>query len=346
MKTYIRGNCKTYNMKSNSIKKLINEALYIIDNLGVPIQDLTSRRLERMAMAFLAVIDVNNSNNWNKAKDINSQRAITSREIIEYINKNFNENISSGSYDDIRRKDLSRLVEAGIICKGVVLKKNSKNIAVNVNDSSRGNSLNAEYTQLIRSYGSEGWEKKVESFLKDKVTLSERFMQKRDLEKMNVKLPNSRILEFTLGGHNHLQKLIIEEFLPRFGFNAEVLYVGDAANKYLFYEKDRLEKLGFFNLQQGELPDIVAYSKDKNWIYVFEAVYTCNPVTISRKLKIEELTKECTADIIYISAFLDKDTFRKHVANIAWETEAWIADNPDHMVHFNGDKFMGPYAKK
>ena len=31
------------------------------------------------------------------------------------------------------------------------------------------------------------------------------------------------------------------------------------------------------------------------------------------------------------------------MAEIAWETEVWIADNPDHMVHFNGDKFLGPY---
>ena len=24
--------------------------------------------------------------------------------------------------------------------------------------------------------------------------------------------------------------------------------------------------------------------------------------------------------------------------------EVWIADNPDHLIHFDGDKFLGPYT--
>lgn len=60
-------------------------------------------------------------------------------------------------------------------------------------------------------------------------------------------------------------------------------------------------------------------------------------------LQLEKLTKNCKADIVYVTAFLDRPKFRKFMAEIAWETEVWIADNPDHMVHFNGDKFLGPY---
>ncbi|MFS2517149.1 MULTISPECIES: BsuBI/PstI family type II restriction endonuclease [Parabacteroides] len=30
------------------------------------------------------------------------------------------------------------------------------------------------------------------------------------------------------------------------------------------------------------------------------------------------------------------------MADIAWETEVWIAENPGHMIHFNGDRFIGP----
>jgi len=33
------------------------------------------------------------------------------------------------------------------------------------------------------------------------------------------------------------------------------------------------------------------------------------------------------------------------MTDIAWETEVWIADNPDHLVHFNGDKFLGSYKE-
>ncbi|HLE39935.1 MAG TPA: BsuBI/PstI family type II restriction endonuclease, partial [Nitrospirota bacterium] len=46
--------------------------------------------------------------------------------------------------------------------------------------------------------------------------------------------------------------------------------------------------------------------------------------------------------LIYVSAFPDFSEFHKHVGKIAWETEVWIAEFPDHMIHYNGDKFLGP----
>ena len=38
----------------------------------------------------------------------------------------------------------------------------------------------------------------------------------------------------------------------------------------------------------------------------------------------------------------DFKTFKKFSESLAWETEVWIADMPDHMIHLNGDKFLGP----
>ena len=32
--------------------------------------------------------------------------------------------------------------------------------------------------------------------------------------------------------------------------------------------------------------------------------------------------------------------FRQHITDIAWETEVWTADNPDHIIHFNGERFL------
>jgi adenine-specific DNA-methyltransferase len=49
---------------------------------------------------------------------------------------------------------------------------------------------------------------------------------------------------------------------------------------------------------------------------------------------------------VYVTAFLDKADFRKYAADIAWETEVWIAETPDHMIHFNGPKFLGPYRRR
>ncbi|MEI2612097.1 MAG: BsuBI/PstI family type II restriction endonuclease [Candidatus Promineifilaceae bacterium] len=57
------------------------------------------------------------------------------------------------------------------------------------------------------------------------------------------------------------------------------------------------------------------------------------------------LTRHCSAFIVYVTAFPNRATFRKFIAEIAWETEVWIAEEPDHLIHFDGEKFLGPYAK-
>jgi type II restriction enzyme len=125
-----------------------------------------------------------------------------------------------------------------------------------------------------------------------------------------------------------------------------VLYVGDTADKYLWREEKKLKALKFFELSRGELPDIVAYSKTKNWLYLIEAVHAANPISPLRLIELRNLTKECTAEVIYVTAFLNRDTFRRFAPEIAWETEVWIAESPDHLVHFDGERFLGPYNHK
>jgi hypothetical protein len=102
-------------------------------------------------------------------------------------------------------------------------------------------------------------------------------------------------------------------------------------------------KLGLAQLAHEELPDIIAYSATKNWLFLIEAVHTSGPISEMRLIQLQRLLKGCKADVVYVTAFLNRVKFRQYVADIAWETEVWIADNPDHMVHFNGDKFIGPY---
>jgi len=103
--------------------------------------------------------------------------------------------------------------------------------------------------------------------------------------------------------------------------------------------------LNFFEISHEELPDIIAYSPVKNWLYLIEAVYSSGPISEIRLLQLQKLTKNCYAEIIYVTAFQTRSKFRQFMADIAWETEVWIADSPDHLIHFNGDRFLGPYGR-
>lgn len=335
MKVYINPQeLKTFSEKSAKVQELINTALFILDKFGIPL-NATPRRLERMAIAFLASGNIKTVADLKNTKDLNDGHALKTREIISFVNAHFGENISSGSYDDIRRKDLKLLTVAEVVLQS------SPNAATN--DSTRGYTLNPTYAELIRSFGTTDWEKLVTDKLRHIEPLNTKLKREREIAKVNVTLPSGGKLTFSAGEHNNLQKAIIEDFLPRYGYGAEVLYVGDTSDKYLYLEQEALTKLNFFEISHEELPDVIAYSKQKNWLYLIEAVHSSGPINELRLIQLQKLTKSCKADIVYVTAFLDKAKFRKFIADIAWETEVWIADNPDHLVHFNGDKFLGPY---
>ena len=144
------------------------------------------------------------------------------------------------------------------------------------------------------------------------------------------------------GKHNLVQAAVIEEFAPRFAPGAKVLYIGDTENKDLYVDKVALEKIGIPITEHSKLPDIIIYDECKEWLFLIEVVTSHGPVSPKRMLELEDFLKETEVGKIYVTAFPDRAEFRKHIADIAWETEVWIADNPDHMIHFNGDRFIGP----
>jgi len=321
--------------KSKSTQKIINEALDILENVGVPLNTKTERGLERMAICFLAVSGV--TKNWTKAKGASENRHLKTRDIIKFINENLEETISSGSYDDIRRKDLKLLVLADLIINS------GDNPNAATNDPTRGYALHPDFKELIVTYNTDKWNSELKEFKKNRPNLSEILARKRNIEKIPVTLPDGKPIELSMGDHNILQKEIIEKFLPRFGSDCTVLYIGDTSNKILHIEENELRKLNFFELSHDELPDIIAYSKKKNWLYLIEAVHSSGPMSEIRVLELKKLLKSCKAELIFVTAFLKRNEFRKWIMDIAWETEVWIADNPDHLVHFNGHKFLGAY---
>jgi DNA (cytosine-5)-methyltransferase 1 len=326
--------------KPAKLVKLCNEALLVLSKLGIPLDGLKPRELEKMAMAFLALADVKRSADWSKTRIREGKDTLKSRDIIAYLNTHFDEKISMGSYDDIRRKDLKLPVVAGII----IASANKPNAARN--DPARGYSLSPEYVELVRRFGQPDWVDAMEEFMADRPTLAERLDAARQIEIVPIKLPYGQTIQFSPGEHNLLQKAIIEQFLPRYGFGAEVLYVGGNAKKILVKDEQKLKSLKFFELAHGELPDIVAYSPIKNWLFLIEAVHSSGPISPVRLSELKRLAKHCAADIVFITAFLNRDAFRKFAPEIAWETEVWIADAPDHMVHFDGDKYLGPYKSQ
>lgn len=335
-----RINCpKSFDNKSPEIQKLIKESLQILSCLGIPVDETTERKKEKMAMAFLAVGNVRSSNDWKKIRDSNSDYSVTTKEIIDFDNNYLEDNISRGSYDYVLRDDLKLLLLADVVIK-------SKPMA-NTSNPTRGYKISAEYSRIIRNYGQSDWFKQVKTFNSSHPTYEEKISQNRNLPKIKVTTPDGKKIELKDGEHNAIQKSIIEEFLPRFGYGAQLLYCGDSDNKYgLIFEEKILQKLGFSDLKQSKLPDVVAYSPSKDWVYMIEAYHTSNPITATRKLELQKIMGESSNKGIFITAFENVNSYHKCTEELAWETEIWIATEPDHMQHRDGLRFLGPMSEE
>ncbi len=201
--------------------------------------------------------------------------------------------------------------------------------------------LTEETLRLISQIQTQELEKSISRFLEYHEKLIDIYASKKKMTMMPVRI-NGADFSFSAGKHNELQKAIIEEFAPRFAPNAECLYVGDTIKKDLVKNVRKLETLGFEITLHDKMPDVVLYREDKNWIYFIESVTSVGPMDPKRILEIEDMTKDVIARKIFVTAFLDFKTYKKFSETLAWETEVWIAEMPEHMIHLNGDKFLGP----
>lgn len=331
MEIKIQPNKYTKTEKPQHVKQLIYDTLDLLQAVGLPLYD-TDRGNERMATAFLAVARVQRS--LGEACSIYEAAPLRTRDIIEYENRIFLQDISPGSYDDVRRKDLKFLTEAG-----VVLNTGEMNASA-TNSPNRKYGLAPEFAQLTKTYGTEQWQAALETYRDTALQLRKALERKRELDMFPVHLPSGMEIKLHNDAHNRLQATIIRDFLPRFGFGADVLYVGDAADKDLWVDKEQLARLRFFTLEHDKLPDIVAYSPEKNLLYLIECLHSTGPMDELRVKHLKELLRDCPAQLLFFTAFESKKAFRSWAAKIAWESEVWIAESPDHLIHFNGYKFL------
>jgi adenine-specific DNA-methyltransferase len=171
--------------------------------------------------------------------------------------------------------------------------------------------------------------------------------------KISVTLPSGANVKLSPGIHNQLHADIVHEFCSRYiGEGGKVLYIGDTASsrneggKLMLLESEYLESLGITPMSHDKLPDVVVYDEKNKWLFMIEAVTSHGPVSPKRWIELTKAFEQSKVGIVYVTAFPSKAEFRKFAADIAWETEVWIAEDPEHMIHFNGDRFLGPHSRE
>lgn len=198
--------------------------------------------------------------------------------------------------------------------------------------------------RLARAYASPAWNDTLAAFLKTENVLRRLQPREREMGMIPVRLPDGRELRLTAGGQNELVKKIVEEFCPRFTPGGIVIYVGDTGDKKRHIEDGYLERLGVKIEEHGKIPDLVIHLEQKNWLVLIEAVTSHGPIGLKRHNELKELFGTARAGLVFVTAFLSRRAMTRYLAHIAWETEVWVAEAPSHIIHFNGERFLGPYT--
>lgn len=318
------------------MERKLEQAKEILKALGLPRQQFN----DRSAWVFLSLANIKPDDNWGDAE----APLLPTVTIMGFIRDFYDMDYKPNSRETIRRQTLHQFEQASIV------ERNRDNPNRSTNSKDNNYSLNQPIVDILKAYPEGNWKKRVEQFLVDSPSLRARYEKKVNKAKIPITLPDGSEITLSPGAHNQLHADVIHEFCPRFiGEGGRVLYIGDTASsrneggKLMHLESDYLLSLGVSPMAHDKLPDVVVYDEKRKWLFLIEAVDSHGPVSPKRWNELEEALKECNVGKVYVTAFPGQKEFRKDAANIAWETEVWIADNPDHMIHFNGDRFLGPH---
>lgn len=316
-------------MPKVAAQKRIDDACELLRLLGLPKEQLN----DRSALALLALANLTPHDDWKNAESA----CIGVTPIMQFADRSYGVKYAPNTRETFRRFTLHQFVEAGLVVA------NPDKPDRPTNSPAYCYQLRPEALALIRSYGYRDFDASLSAYLREAPQLAKLYAQEREMARVPVRLSNDVLVTLSKGGQNELVVKIIEEFLPRFAPGGYVVYVGDTDNKELFFDRAYLEKLGVSIEKHGKMPDVVIHHVEKNWLLLIEAVTSHGPVNPKRRGELKGLFGKSSAGLVFVSTFLDRSAMTKYLRDIAWETEVWVAESASHIVHFNGERFLGPY---
>lgn len=312
-----------------SAESKIIESSAILASLGFPPEQTN----ERSALALLALADLKPENDWSSA----TANLIGVQSIMNFAGDIYGKAYKTGSRETFRKRTLHQFVDAGLA------RYNPDDPKRPVNSPHACYQLDPAALELVKTYNTMAWSRAILRYNAKRKSLSAKYAGHREMAQVPVVLPSGKELVLSAGAHSELIRAVISEFAPRFAPGSQLLYVGDTGDKWVHFDQDALKDLGVDIDPHGKMPDVILYFGERDWLLLVEAAETSNPVDSKRHSDLRSIFSGASCGIVYVTAFLERAVLGKFLSDIAWETEVWVADHPSHLIHFNGQRFLGPY---
>lgn len=310
----------------------INNAIKILSLIGLP----RAQQNERSALCLLALLNLTPAKKWQQAE--NPLIGITP--IMDWARDNYKKDYAPNTRETVRRQTMHQFVDAGIALY------NPDDPTRPVNSPKAVYQIEPKTLALLKSFGTSVWNANLKSYLSKHKTLAARYAKERNINRVPVRIEHGKKILLSPGEHSKLIKAVIEEFAPRFVPGGVLVYAGDTGDKWGYFDKAKLAKLGVTVDSHGKMPDVALYYPERDWLLLVESVTSHGPVNAKRHEELSRLFANATPGLVYVTAFPNRSTMARYLSEIAWETEVWVADAPSHLIHFNGVRFLGPYTKR
>lgn len=307
----------------------VEEAIEVLSQLGFPRAQLN----ERSGLALLALLDLTPGKTWSEATA--PLRGITP--MMDFMAEHHGKRYAPNTRETVRRQSVHQFLAAGLVLQNPDDPKRA------VNSAKTTYQVNGVALDLLRQFGSPEWALALTRYRLRIESLTKRWNKERRLTRIPVVLPDGAEITLSPGGQNVLIAALVQEFCPVFTPGGRVLYIGDADEKFAVYDAAGLAGLRITVAEHGKMPDLVVHHEERDWLVLVEAVTSHGPVDPKRHDELRALFADSDAGLVFVTAFLDRRMLAKYVPQIAWETEVWVAESPSHLIHFNGERFLGPY---
>jgi hypothetical protein len=308
----------------------IDNAHKILISLGLP----RAQQNDRSALCLLALLDLRPARKWSEAQ--NPLMGITP--IMDWIKDHYMKTYAPNTRETVRRQTMHQFVDAGI----ALYNPDKPNRPVN--SPAAVYQIEPSALTLLRSFGAKEWSGNLVAYLKKRQTLAARYAQERKQNLIPVQIAPGKKINLSPGEHSELIRAIIEDFGARFVPGGVLIYAGDTGDKWGYFDAALLSKLGIDVDSHGKMPDVVLYYPERKWLLLIESVTSHGPVDGKRHAELARLFAKSSAGLLYVTAFPNRAIMGRYLVEIAWETEVWVADAPSHLIHFNGERFLGPYT--
>jgi len=319
-----------------AVKRLVEEAIGIIRALGFPRQ----QQNERSGLTLLALAGMRAGMAWSGA----TAPTLGITEIMAVMREHYGKAYAPNSRETVRRQTVHQFRDAGLALI------NPDNPERPTNSGDTDYRLSPEALALLRTHGMSDWDTALAAYLSTHEALALRYARQREMALIALNLAEGVEVALSAGGQNPLIRDIVYEFCRRFVADPAVLYIGDTGSKLGtagkrigYYNRAGLAALGVALDDHGKFPDVIVHDRGRDWLLLIEAVTSHGPVDGKRHDELGTLFAPSTAAPVYVTAFATRKAMTRYAHLIDWATEVWCADAPEHMIHFNGVRFLGPY---